>query len=82
MNSSESSPLMSAACQRLRSKEMYHASSGGAADEFASGIYWCTKTHEAFGPDGEPAGRAECGPGRTCYHGWAAVDSPAPVRNK
>ena len=56
-------------CQKLRSKEMYHEAPGHEDDQFSSGIYWCLKTQEGFGPDGEPAGRAECCAGRACYVG-------------
>lgn len=69
MNTPENPPPRQSFCQRLRSKEMYHSRSGGTEDEFASGVYWCMKTQEAFGPDGEPAGKTECCPGRSCYLG-------------
>ena len=45
---------------------MYYAY-GEAEDECSSGCYWCGKTQESFGPDGEPAGKAECCNGRQCY---------------
>jgi len=60
-NSAQLSP-----CRNLRSKEMYYAY-GEADDEFSSGCFWCAKTQEGFGPDGEPAGKAECCNGRQCY---------------
>src|SRR6266545_5628148 len=40
-------------CRNLRSKEMFHQSPGQAEDEFSSGIYWCSKTCENFGPDSQ-----------------------------
>lgn len=36
-------------------------------DEFASGAYWCTLTHEAFGPDSKPCDKKQCCEGRACY---------------
>jgi hypothetical protein len=42
---------------------------GAEDDAFASGCYWCTLTQEAFGPDGQPAGKNECCQGRACYVG-------------
>jgi hypothetical protein len=52
-------------CRYLRCKEMYYQ--GAEDDEFASGLYWCHRTHEAFGPDGVPCGKTECCAQRTCY---------------
>jgi len=56
-------------CRHLRSKEMYYQDYGQADDEFSSGIYWCGKTQENFGPDGEPCSKGECCSGRACYAG-------------
>jgi hypothetical protein len=52
-------------CRYLRAKEMYY----GAADDdaCASGSFWCQKTHETFGPDGEPVEKKRCCDGRSCY---------------
>jgi len=65
--SSSSSPQFQLPCRYLRNKEMYYQGLGQAEDEFSSGVFWCAKTHENFGPDGELAGKAECCPGRSCY---------------
>lgn len=54
-------------CRDLRSKEMYYQSPGQPDDEFSSGIYWCVRTQENAGPDGQPCGKCECGPARACY---------------
>jgi hypothetical protein len=54
-------------CRLLRSKEMFYQSAGQEDDQFSSGIYWCTQTHENFGPDGQPAGKSDCCAGRTCF---------------
>ena len=56
-------------CKCLRSKEMYYQPYGQDEDEFSSGVYWCTRTHEGFGPDGESVGKQQCQPGRSCYNG-------------
>jgi hypothetical protein len=66
-----SSPVSSEAprtfppCRHLRSKEMFYQ--GSTDDEFASGIYWCVKTQENMGPDGQSCSKCECGPERACY---------------
>ncbi len=52
-------------CRHLRCKEMYYQAP--TDDEFASGIYWCGKTQENSGPDGQPCSKCECGPERACY---------------
>ena len=54
-------------CRHLRSKEMYYQDYGQPDDEFSSGIHWCGKTQENFGPDGESCSKAECCSGRACY---------------
>jgi hypothetical protein len=56
-----------APCRHLRSKEMFHSATGAPDDEFSSGVYWCQKTCEAFGPDGELADKTRCCNGRSCY---------------
>lgn len=69
MNPQDLSLRIKAPCQCMRSKEMYYEPAGAEDDEFSSGAFWCMKTHEAFGPDGQPVGKNECGPGRSCYRG-------------
>jgi hypothetical protein len=55
-------------CQFLRSKEMFYEQPGTESDDlFAGGTFWCARTQEAFGPDGEAAGKSECQCGRSCY---------------
>ncbi len=53
-------------CKHLRNKEMYYQPQA-TEDEFSSGIHWCAKTQESFGPDGEAAGSTHCCAGRGCY---------------
>lgn len=61
---------VAAPCKFLRTKEMfYEQPEEEANDAFASDAFWCAKTQEAFGPDGEPAEKAECQCGRSCYAG-------------
>lgn len=54
-------------CRHLRSNDMYYDSGRQNDRESNSGACWCLKTHEAFGPDGEPATKSECCAGRACY---------------
>lgn len=54
-------------CRYIRSKEMFYQSPGQPEDEFSSGIYWCVKTQENTGPDGQACSKCECGPARACY---------------
>lgn len=56
-----------APCRHIRSKEMYHQPAGQPDDEFSSGIYWCVRTQDNLGPDGQSCGKCECGPERACY---------------
>jgi hypothetical protein len=60
MNTPEPAPLFQIPCRNLRSKEMYYQGLGQPEDEFSSGLHWCAKTQEGFGPDGQPAGKIEC----------------------
>jgi hypothetical protein len=52
-------------CRHLRCKEMSYQ--GQADDDFASGIYWCVRTQENTGPDGQSCSKCECGAERACY---------------
>jgi hypothetical protein len=52
-------------CRHLRNKEMYYQ--GNEDDECASGIYWCARTQEAFGPDSQIVGKNDCCAGRSCF---------------
>jgi len=54
-------------CKHIRSKEMYYESDPADGDQYSGGVYWCAKTHETFGPDGEPVERSECTPDRACF---------------
>ena len=56
-----------APCRHLRSKEMFYEPYGAPEDQFSSGVYWCGKTQEPFGPDGEPCGKSECCGQRSCF---------------
>jgi len=67
MQPGTSAPNLKIPCRNLRCKEMYYQ--GNPHDEFASDAYWCSKTHENFGPDGQPAGKTDCCAGRSCYVG-------------
>ena len=52
--SDQSSASAQPPCRNLRSKEMYYAY-GQEDDDYSSGVFWCAKTQEGFGPDGQPA---------------------------
>jgi len=65
MNEATETRNLQIPCRHLRSKEMYYSAADD--DEFASGAYWCGKSHESFGPDGQPADKKECCEGRSCY---------------
>lgn len=67
MSDSEKKLELRVPCRYLRSKEMYYQGLGQEDDEFSSGIYWCMKTQENFGPDGAAANKAECCGGRACH---------------
>lgn len=54
-------------CKCLRSKEMFYGEAAGEDSLFAGGVYWCTRTQDALGPDGQPVERQECMESRTCY---------------
>jgi len=52
-------------CRFIRCKEMYYG--GSEDDAYASGAYWCERTQEAFGPDGEVCTQKQCCATRSCY---------------
>lgn len=64
---SEEKPGFVFPCKHIRSKEMYYDAPAGGDDEFSSGMYWCARTNETFGPDGQPVERQECKAGRSCF---------------
>jgi hypothetical protein len=72
MNTPEPNLNVLPKCKHLRCKEMYYQPRGQEEDEYSGGAYWCTKTYEVFGPDGEGAGRMECQPGRGCFQNTKA----------
>lgn len=69
MSESNKITALRSPCRNLRSKEMYYEAPGQEEDDFSSGVYWCLKTNEAFGPDGQPAEKKECCTGRNCFVG-------------
>ncbi|HXI51771.1 MAG TPA: hypothetical protein VNH84_09705 [Candidatus Saccharimonadales bacterium] len=36
-------------------------------DEYASGQFWCNRTQDVIGPDGETCDKKQCCANRTCY---------------
>jgi hypothetical protein len=67
MSNSDSAAEIQIPCRCLRSKEMYHQALGQEDDQCSSGLFWCTRTHETFGPDGQPVSKHECCTGRGCF---------------
>jgi len=67
MSTPDSRKQLQSPCRHLRNKEMHYQTPGQEDDEFASGLHWCSKTQESFGPDGQQAGKSECCAGRDCY---------------
>ena len=65
MNNANEQTSFQLPCRNLRNKEMYYGASD--EDEFASGQFWCLKTNENFGPDGEAVAKKQCCEGRACY---------------
>ena len=66
-NSDQTTSQFSLPCRHLRSKEMYHQEPGQPDDAYSSGIFWCGKTQESFGPDGVSCGKEECCGNRSCF---------------
>ena len=57
-------------CVHLRTKEQFVGIPSDHERPFEAddAIFWCDRTFEALGPDGEAACSRECAaPGRTCY---------------
>ena len=60
-------------CQSIRHKLMYvderHATPGMIDDSSSTRIFFCVKTQESLGPDGEPVSPTDCAATRSCYCG-------------
>jgi hypothetical protein len=58
-------------CTDLRCKSMYYRDDErpGMLHWSNSMGYYCVKTADAVGPDGESALHPDCQPGRSCYKG-------------
>ena len=54
-------------CRYLRTNKMFHGAPDEEIDESEAGMFWCEKTRETFGPDGECVGKSDCGSDRSCY---------------
>jgi hypothetical protein len=68
MSENTSDKIVQIPCRHLRSKEMFHQEIGESDDhECASGLYWCGRSQESFGPDGEAVEKSSCCQGRSCY---------------
>lgn len=58
-------------CEHLRHKMMYvddrQSIRGFVDDSSDTRIYFCIRSHESLGPDGEPVHPGDCTPSRACY---------------
>jgi len=58
-------------CLHIRHKLMYvderHAQRGMIDNSSETRVFWCSKTQESLGPDGEAVSVDECAPSRSCY---------------
>ena len=57
-------------CRKLRSKGMYVYTDGPGEShgDYDNTIFWCLRTHKAFGPDDDLAQKDLCcDPSRSCY---------------
>lgn len=59
------------ACRSLRHKLMYvdeRQSTPGLVDDSSdTRVFWCVRTQEVLGPDGEPVSPTDCDRARSCY---------------
>jgi hypothetical protein len=58
-------------CRHIRHKMMYvderHAVPGMVDDSSDTRVFFCIRSQDALGPDGEPVSPDDCRPGRGCY---------------
>jgi len=66
-------------CLNLRHKLMYiderQTQPGVVDDSSDTRVFFCVKTQDTLGPDGEPAAPTQCGSERSCY--CAGASAPA-----
>ena len=68
MKEPNEAPKAQIPCKHLRTNNMYYSDPIEDEDnQSEDSIFWCLKTHEGFGPDGEPALKTECCAGRSCH---------------
>jgi hypothetical protein len=68
MSEQTSHSVIQIPCRHLRCNEMFHQALGEYnQQDGGSGQYWCGKSHESFGLDGEPVENSSCCSGRSCY---------------
>jgi hypothetical protein len=72
-------------CLHMRHKLMYcddrHAIRGMVDDSSTTRVFWCAKTQEVLGPDGQPTHPADCNASRSCYcHGVPTSPPTEPTR--
>ena len=71
----DQSVKLQVSCQSIRHKLMYvdeqHATPGLVDDSSDTRVFFCLKTQESLGPDGESVSPGDCKQGRACYCGGA-----------
>ena len=67
MNETQQNANLALPCRNLRCNQMYYLSAAQPDDYLDTSVFWCCRTQEAFGPDGQPIGRRECCAGRECF---------------
>lgn len=64
---------LTVACKSLRHKLMYvderHARRGVVDDSSDTRVFFCVRSGDSLGPDGEPVSPSECATSRSCYCG-------------
>lgn len=67
-----------ACCEKLRCKSMYYRTDErpGKLHESDSITYYCLRTQDGWGPDGDTARPFLCQPDRSCYQGESSHSGP------
>jgi hypothetical protein len=73
----ENTIKLQACCTDLRHKMMYcdprHAARGQVDDSSEMRVFFCVKTGDPLGPDGEATCPDDCQSGRSCYRNGDAI---------
>jgi hypothetical protein len=66
----EGEPRVPDVCRSLRTKTAFGSDGSGGEWKFGdstTAVYWCLRTMETFGPDGNFCHAHSCGPHRRCH---------------